>query len=59
MRDSGYKSTATALDEFVDNAIQAQADKVDIVIGCDSTNTTGKGSTISLLSTTATAWIPT
>lgn len=31
MRDSGYRSTATALDEFVDNAIQAQATRVDIV----------------------------
>jgi hypothetical protein len=30
MRDSGYKSTATAIDEFVDNAIQAQATRVDI-----------------------------
>jgi hypothetical protein len=31
MRDSGYKSTATAIDEFVDNAIQAQATRVDVV----------------------------
>ncbi|HEY3130688.1 MAG TPA: ATP-binding protein, partial [Acidobacteriota bacterium] len=31
MRDSGYKSTGTAIDEFVDNAIQAQAQRVDIV----------------------------
>lgn len=31
MRDSGYKSTATAIDEFVDNSIQAQAQRVDIV----------------------------
>src|SRR5437867_10544819 len=30
MRDSGYKSTATALDEFVDNSIQAQATRVDV-----------------------------
>jgi hypothetical protein len=30
MRDIGYKSTATALDEFVDNAIQAQATRVDV-----------------------------
>lgn len=30
MRDSGYKSTATAIDEFVDNAIQAQATRVDV-----------------------------
>jgi hypothetical protein len=31
MRDSGYKSTATAIDEFMDNAIQAQATRVDVV----------------------------
>lgn len=30
MRDSGYKSTATAIDEFVDNAIQAQATRVEV-----------------------------
>lgn len=30
MRDSGYKSTGTAIDEFVDNAYQAQATRVDI-----------------------------
>ncbi len=31
MRDSGYKSTATAIDEFIDNAIQAAATRIDIV----------------------------
>ncbi len=31
MRDSGYKSTATAIDELVDNAIQAQATRVDVL----------------------------
>ena len=31
MRDSGYKSTATAIDEFVDNSIQAAATRIDIV----------------------------
>ena len=30
MRDSGYKSTGTAIDEFVDNGFQAQATRVDI-----------------------------
>lgn len=30
MRDSGYKSTATAIDEFVDNAIQAGAKMIHI-----------------------------
>ncbi|HEX5759535.1 MAG TPA: ATP-binding protein [Thermoanaerobaculia bacterium] len=42
MRDSGYKSTATALDEFIDNAIQAQADQVDLVIGYAAGNTSKK-----------------
>ncbi|MDE0013934.1 MAG: ATP-binding protein [Candidatus Poribacteria bacterium] len=36
MRDSGYKSTATAIDEFVDNSIQAGATRVNII----STETT-------------------
>jgi hypothetical protein len=31
MRDSGYKSTGTAIDEFVDNSIQAQAQHVDVL----------------------------
>lgn len=31
MRDSGYRSTATAIDEFIDNAIQAAATRIDIV----------------------------
>lgn len=30
MRESGYKSTGTAIDEFVDNAYQAQATRVEI-----------------------------
>jgi Histidine kinase-, DNA gyrase B-, and HSP90-like ATPase len=42
MRDSGYKSTATAIDEFIDNSIQAQAEFVDIVIGYPATNPTQK-----------------
>lgn len=31
MRDSGYKSTATAIDEFIDNSLQAGATRVDVV----------------------------
>jgi hypothetical protein len=42
MRDSGYKSTATALDEFIDNAIQAQADRVDVVMGYATGNPSKK-----------------
>src|SRR5438046_912913 len=32
MRDSGYKSSATAIDEFVDNSIQARASRVDVLV---------------------------
>ena len=42
MRDSGYKSTATALNEFIDNSIQAQADQIDIVVGYPQRNTSHK-----------------
>ena len=42
MRDSGYKSTATALDELVDNAIQGQADEVDVVMGYAKDNDSRK-----------------
>lgn len=31
MRDSGYKSTATAIDEFIDNSLQAGATRVDVI----------------------------
>jgi hypothetical protein len=33
MRDIGYKHTGTALDELIDNAIQAEAKNVHIVLG--------------------------
>lgn len=33
MRDIGYKSTAFALAELIDNAIQASATKIDVVFG--------------------------
>lgn len=32
MRDSGYKSTGTAINELIDNSIQAHAARVDIVV---------------------------
>jgi hypothetical protein len=35
MRDSGYKSTGTAIDEFVDNSYQAGANRVDVVYVSD------------------------
>ena len=33
IRDIGYKSTATALDELIDNSIQAGARRIDVVFG--------------------------
>ncbi len=33
IRDVGYKSTSTALNEIVDNAIQAEADSIHVVFG--------------------------
>jgi len=35
MRDIGYKSTAFAMAELIDNAIQAAATKIDVVFGFD------------------------
>ena len=36
MRDIGYKNTSFALAEIIDNAIQASASRVDVVLGLDS-----------------------
>lgn len=38
MRDSGYKSTATAIDEFIDNSVQAQARRIDVAYTLDGSN---------------------
>lgn len=38
MRDLGYRSTATAIDELIDNAIQASATKVAIAFGYGASN---------------------
>jgi hypothetical protein len=35
MRDIGYKSTATALNELIDNSIQGEAKNVHVVLGYD------------------------
>jgi hypothetical protein len=35
MRDLGYKSTATALDELIDNSIEGEAKNVHVVLGYD------------------------
>ena len=42
MRDLGYKSTGTALDELVDNSIQAEASQVHIVFGYYDNNKSKK-----------------
>ena len=39
MRDSGYKSTATAIDEFIDNSLQAGATRVDVITTKNSGST--------------------
>src|SRR5947207_3015153 len=41
MRDSGYKSTATAIDEFIDNSYQAGANRIDVVSSTDGKSITG------------------
>jgi hypothetical protein len=35
MRDSGYRSTATAIDEFVDNSYQSEATRIDVLYATD------------------------
>lgn len=37
MRDLGYRTTATALDELIDNSIQAEATNIDVWVGDGST----------------------
>lgn len=41
MRDSGYRSTATAIDELVDNSYQSQADRIDLVCTVDNGKAVG------------------
>src|SRR5712692_2878894 len=38
IRDIGYKHTGTALDELIDNAIQAGAENVHVSLGVDGTS---------------------
>lgn len=42
MRDLGYKNNGTALDELIDNSIQSEASRVDIVFGYSARNTSQK-----------------
>jgi hypothetical protein len=38
MRDSGYKSTATATDELIDNSFQSGANRIDVISSADKGN---------------------
>ena len=42
MRDVGYKHTGTAIDELIDNSIQAGAKNILVFFGFQGANTTGK-----------------
>jgi len=47
-RDSGYRSTAAAVSELIDNAIQAEATKIDILIS-ENWSDTGRELSLSVL----------
>ena len=49
MRDSGYKSTGTAIDEFLDNSVQAQAQRVDIIYTTTKPGNKGDISNIAII----------
>ncbi len=49
IRDIGYKSTATALDELIDNAMQSDAGNVHIVFGFDSAKSDKKPAEIAIV----------
>lgn len=54
MRDIGYKSTAFAVAELADNAIQAGATKTDVVFGFES----GAKPSLVAIVDNGTAWTP-
>ncbi len=49
MRRAGYKNTARALDELVDNALQAGADRIEVVFGYDGSEKTKQPSAIAVV----------
>ena len=49
IRDIGYKSTGTALDELIDNAYQAGAENVHVVFGYEGTSSTKKPAEIAVI----------
>ena len=55
-RDSGYKGTASAISELVDNSIQAGATRIAISVSRPRPATTTRSRSRSRCSTTAAAW---
>jgi hypothetical protein len=49
IRDIGYRSNADALAELIDNALQAFAERVDVLFGYDGTASTRKPSQIAVV----------
>jgi hypothetical protein len=49
MRDIGYKSTGTAIDELIDNAVQASAQNVHVVFGYDDEGGSNKPTAVAVI----------
>ncbi|MHC4346689.1 MAG: ATP-binding protein, partial [Planctomycetota bacterium] len=49
MRDIGYKSTGTAIDELIDNAVQASAQNVHVVFGYDDEGGANKPTAVAVI----------
>jgi hypothetical protein len=49
IRDLGYRSTATALDELIDNSMQAAASKIDLAFGFDGATTDKKPTAVAVI----------
>lgn len=49
MRDLGYRSPGTALDEMLDNSIQANATMIEVVFGFNDPSLTGKPDQIAIV----------
>lgn len=49
IRDLGYKNNAYALDELIDNSIQAGAGRVDVLFGFEKTNSDKKPSELAIV----------